>query len=357
MYKLLKRDIVKERMTGKERYLAALEGKSVDRIPVGSPTSVATIEQMKETGAFFPESHYIPDKIAKLAVAAHTVLGYDAIMPYFSVWIGAATLGARVEWGDENMMPYSRSPLWKSPDQITFPGNISQTEPARALLEAIEKLSRQHPEACIIGKVMGPWTLSYHVHGLANFLTKTIRSPEEVRRSLNRLSEFTVRFGELQIKAGADVLCIADHATGDLISPEMYVDLLLPVHKRITTEFTVPLILHCCGDTFDRLQYFEEAGWDAYHMESRVDAFEAKREIHKMKIIGNINDPTTLLSGTPDDVKREALYAARAGLDILAPECAIPTSVTNRNLRAILDVSQHLQPMDLEPCEDELRKM
>ena len=76
MYKLLKRDIVKERMTGKERYLAALEGKSVDRIPVGSPTSVATIEQMKETRRLSTHSNAKSNraKIQQFAFSQETAL-------------------------------------------------------------------------------------------------------------------------------------------------------------------------------------------------------------------------------------------------------------------------------------------
>ena len=44
-------------MTPKRRFLAGILGGRVDRTPVGSVTSVANVEQMEMTGAFFPDAH------------------------------------------------------------------------------------------------------------------------------------------------------------------------------------------------------------------------------------------------------------------------------------------------------------
>ncbi|MGD2157065.1 MAG: uroporphyrinogen decarboxylase family protein, partial [Anaerolineales bacterium] len=74
-------------------------------------------------------------------------------------------------------------------------------------------------QVAIVGKVMGPWTLSYHPHGLQDFLIKTITNTKMVRCFLDKLKEVSVLFGIAQIRAGADILCIADHATGDLVGP------------------------------------------------------------------------------------------------------------------------------------------
>ena len=56
-----------------------------------------------------------------------------------------------------------------------------------------------------------------------------------------------------------------------------------------------------------------------------------------MSIVGNIDNPTTLLMGTPEDVRREARLACEAGIDIVGPECAIPLRVPNANMAAITD--------------------
>jgi len=61
-------------LTPKRRFLAGLLGGRVDCTPVGSVTSVANVEQMEITGAFFPDVHFDGEKMALLAAGAHTIL-------------------------------------------------------------------------------------------------------------------------------------------------------------------------------------------------------------------------------------------------------------------------------------------
>ncbi len=54
-------------MTGRERVLAALNGRPVDRTPVCNPTSVATVELMDLVDAPFPAANREPELMARLA--------------------------------------------------------------------------------------------------------------------------------------------------------------------------------------------------------------------------------------------------------------------------------------------------
>ncbi|MFQ5710813.1 MAG: MtaA/CmuA family methyltransferase [Candidatus Geothermarchaeales archaeon] len=344
-YKLLKRGKVDEWMSPKRRFISGMLGGRVDRPPVGSATSVATIEQMERTGAFFPEAHYDKEKMFELASCAYEVLGYDVIMPYFSVWIACAALGMVVDWGDKEKMPEGNHP-WKKPEDIKIPEDYLDRPPITALCDTIETLAEEFGhEVAIMGKAMGPWTLSYHAAGVENTLIMSRREPDKLREMLDILKRVTLEFSEAQIEAGADVMCIPDHLTGDLASPKDYKEFLLPLHQEITKKIGVPTVLHICGDTLDRLGYIAESGFDAFHIDSKVDAFEAKRVIgDKVSLMGNINNPETLLYAEPKYVQMEALYAARAGFNILGPECAIPTTVRDENLKAITEVAKRLEP-------------
>ncbi len=59
--------ITGETMTGRERYINALLGKPVDRVAVGSPTSLATYQEMRRLGVEWPEAHYEAEAIALVA--------------------------------------------------------------------------------------------------------------------------------------------------------------------------------------------------------------------------------------------------------------------------------------------------
>jgi [methyl-Co(III) methanol-specific corrinoid protein]:coenzyme M methyltransferase len=276
--------------------------------------------------------------MARLAAAAHTILGYDAIMPIFSVVQEAAALGALVDWGDLDTLPTVRAPLWDDPAAVRIPADFTERPPIRAALDAIRILRADYGDrVAIVGKVMGPWTLAYHVVGLQPFLMDTLLAPERVHAFLAQLQAVTLRFGRAQIEAGADLLCLADHATGDLVSSAMYRDFLQPVHRELVAALDIPVVLHICGNTLDRIPAIADAGFDAFHFDSRVDARDAVRAAAgRMALVGNVNNPELLLNGTPAAVQEAARYALAAGVQVLGPECAVPLHTPVENLRAIV---------------------
>lgn len=325
-------------MTPKRRFLSSLLGGRTDRPPVASVTSVANVEQMELTGAFFPDVHLDGAKMARLAAAAYDVLGYDAVMPYFSVQAEAAALGCEVDWGDIENMPVERSHPWPEPDQVRIPDGFLDAPSILAVLDAIRILRNEYGDrVAIVGKVMGPWTLSYHLHGVQDFLAETILDPAKVRGFLDRLKEVTVLFGRAQIRAGADALCIADHATGDLVGPWTYRDFLLPYHQELTQRLGCPTILHICGNTLDRMDHICRSGFDCFHFDSKVDARDAVEVVRgRISLMGNVNNPELLLHGTPAEVAAAARYAVEAGVRIIGPECAIPLRTPLENLKAVV---------------------
>ena len=92
-----------ETMTPRERTLNALAGVPVDRTPVSNPASIATVELMDLVDAPFPDVCHDPDLSARLAATGHTELGFDSVMPYFSIVQEASALGCPVQWeGKDN---------------------------------------------------------------------------------------------------------------------------------------------------------------------------------------------------------------------------------------------------------------
>jgi [methyl-Co(III) methanol-specific corrinoid protein]:coenzyme M methyltransferase len=330
-------------MTPKQRFLAALRGEPVDRPPAASIVSVANYELMDRVGAHFPAANTEPEAMATLAAGAHDVMGLDSVMPIFSIAQEATALGCEVDWADTMMMPNPATHPWadrevaiRLPDG--FPDAFLEDPYVRCAIEAIRLLKRHFgDEVMILGKVMGPWTLSYHLYDVQEFLFDTLMDPDRVRRSLDTLAAVPVTFARAQLEAGADAIVWADHATGDLVRNTTYRDFLLPYHQRLVPEVPAPVILHCCGPTLDRIRYFREAGFAAFHFESQVPAEEAVREAAgKIKLAGNVNNPITLFTRGPAEVRAEAQRAIDAGVAIIAPECAVPLQTPIRNLEEIV---------------------
>ncbi len=86
----------------------------------------------------------------------------------------------------------------------------------------------------------------------------------------------------------------------------------------------------------DRIEYFNSNGQTAFHFESQNDPVEMKSRA-EMVLVGNINNPNTILTGTPIDVRREVHRVLDAGIDIIAPECAVPLDAPMVNVKAVAD--------------------
>jgi [methyl-Co(III) methanol-specific corrinoid protein]:coenzyme M methyltransferase len=293
---------------------------------------------MKACGAFFPEAHLDPRAMADLALAGHELVGFDTVMPEYSVHQESAALGCDMDWGNQTRMPDAKTAPHADFSDVVVPEHILEKPSLRVVLDALSILRRAvGGQAAIIGKVMGPWTLAYHMAGTENFLLHLgLGEKDKINRLLRQLMPVTIAFANAQFRAGADAVVLADHATGNLVGPYHYRDYLLPLHREITARVGGPLILHICGNCLDRLELFAESGVDAYHFEWQVDARVAVEKIgRRISLIGNLNNPQTLYQGTPEEVHRQARYAIDAGVDIIGPECAVPLTTPLANLMAI----------------------
>jgi [methyl-Co(III) methanol-specific corrinoid protein]:coenzyme M methyltransferase len=172
-------------------------------------------------------------------------------------------------------------------------------------------------------------------------MVMTLTESEKVRGFLDILKEVVISFANAQLQAGADCVCLPDHATGDLVSPKMYADYLVPVHHNMLSRIGGPTILHVCGNCADRLDIFAKEGYDGYHYEWQVDTKKAVRIVDgRMALVGNISNILALLEGTPEDVYRQARYSIENGVDVLAPECAVPLQTPIENLKAIVTAAE-----------------
>lgn len=326
-------------MTSRERVLAALARQPVDRTPVANPTSVATVELMDLVDAPFPDANRDPELMARLAATSYTELGFDTIMPVFSIIQESSALGCSMQWEQKDNWPTvrMREPIWETPEDIVVPDDLLEHPDTACVLDAIRLLRAEFgDEVAIIGKTMGPWTLGYHGFGVEPFLLLSLDDPEQTRVALDRMKEISVIFGVAQIEAGADALTFPDHATGDLVSGEYYERYLKDLHIEMVERIPVPLILHICGRTVDRMGYIAETGMAAFHYDSKNTPDEAMEAVHgDIALVGNINNPETLFSKGPAEVREEVVRNLEAGVQLVGPECAIPLQTPIENLLEI----------------------
>ncbi|MBT3271905.1 MAG: MtaA/CmuA family methyltransferase, partial [Spirochaetales bacterium] len=246
----------------RSRFMDALERKNATGSSIfGTGTSIVCRDLMDRVGVSFPEAHLDGEKMAKLAEAGHTVLGFDVVMPLFSVCHEAAAMGCNVNWGDSGRMPESGKPIFRDEDDIRIPADLLSRPGCAVPVEAIGLLKKRlGDDAAVCGKVFGSWTQAYHYFGIENFLMMTMDDPDKTKRILDKLVPVSLAFARAQLDAGADCLLVGDHATRDLCSPKAYEEFLVPLHTRLAEEIKAPLMLHICGNTSDRIGMIAETG-------------------------------------------------------------------------------------------------
>jgi len=327
----------------RRRFMDALLRRNTSGEAVfGTGTSIVCRELMERVGVFFPEGHLDAEPMAALAMAGHTLLGLDVVMPLFSVCHDAAAMGSSVDWGGPEAMPVCGRPIFRTADEVRVPPDLLTRPGCRVPLEAIALLKKRlGDDAAVCGKVMGGWTQGYHCFGVENFLIGTLDDPGQTHRIIERLCEATLLFARAQIDAGADCILLADHATRDLCSPRAYEEFLLPVHCRLAAEIPVPVILHICGNTADRIAMIARTGLACFHWDTKTGSAEEVRRLAGagLGLMGGIGN-YRLLRGTPEEIAADARRAVAAGIDVVGPECAIPLGTPLANLKAVASISR-----------------
>jgi [methyl-Co(III) methanol-specific corrinoid protein]:coenzyme M methyltransferase len=310
----------------------------VDRTPLVNPTSVATVELMDLVNAPFPDANREPEAMARLAATGHTELGFDSIMPVFSIIQESSAIGCKIQWEQKDNWPTVKmtEPIFDSVDDIEIADDWMEHPDTQCVLEAIRILRAQFPDVAIIGKTMGPWSLGYHTLGVERFLLMSLDDEDGTKQILAKLKRLTIEFGRAQAEAGADAVTLPDHATGDLVSGEYYKRYLQEMHQEFAEEIPIPIILHICGRTVDRMPYIAETGMAAFHYDSKNAPEESMEAVaERISLVGNVNNPTTLYSRSPEEVKEEVRRNLDAGVQMVGPECAIPLQTPIESLLAI----------------------
>jgi [methyl-Co(III) methanol-specific corrinoid protein]:coenzyme M methyltransferase len=259
-------------------------------------------------------------------------------MPVFSIIQESSAIGCKIQWEQKDNWPTVKmtEPIYSDPADVRIDDDWMVHPDTQCVLEAIKILRSEYPDVAIIGKTMGPWSLGYHTFGVERFLLLSLDDEAATKDVLERLKRITIEYGQAQAEAGADAVTLPDHATGDLVSGEYYRRYLQEMHQEFAEAIPIPIILHICGRTVDRMGYIADTGMAAFHYDSKNEPQESMEAVGgKISLVGNVNNPTTLYSKAPEDVKDEVRKNLEAGVQMVGPECAIPLQTPIESLRAI----------------------
>ncbi len=326
-------------MTARERALAALRGERVRPVPCGAATQAATLSQMNDAGAAWPEAHSDAALMASLAASAHTKLGFDLLHVPFDQTVEAGSMGAAIEAGDKASNSSVREHPFALNDPLPPVPDLSSGR-ARVVAEAIGLLrARLDDGAAVLGGIVGPFTLVCQLAGVTQVVMDALRKPALVRPWLDFAVEVGIEYARRQVEAGADAITVEDmSASLDLTSPRIYQNLILPAQQKLIAAIGAPAVLHVCGSNTKILPLLAETGAAALSLEARTD-LHAAVGLGRCAIVGGVPTVEVLLRGGPEDVRRSATECLVAGVHTLAPGCAVPPATPSVNLEEMVSAA------------------
>ncbi len=335
-------------MNAKERVMAVLNHQKPDRMPCFGANSTVTYDQMEKVQAFWPEGHQNGEIMAKQAMAAHTVIGFDAVrVPFCQTFEAVALgckykLGANVE-GGEGIPGIDHPPPYKLTDTPVFPEDFLSRGNIPALLKAVRVLKKEMgDEVPIIAGIIGPFTIAGSLLDAVPILKATFKSPDKLRPFLEVAEKAGTTLAKALIDAGADIICCEDMtASPELIAPKTYRDLELEYQKKQFDAISVPKILHICGNVDGIVEWMGETGADILSLEPKANARLARQKCgSSIILLGGVDTATTLFMKDVATVKAGCEESIADGIQILAPGCAVAPGTPTENLLAMVEVAK-----------------
>jgi [methyl-Co(III) methanol-specific corrinoid protein]:coenzyme M methyltransferase len=327
-------------MTPKERFMKALYFKKVDRPPVTCANQTATVEQMENIGIYWPDAHKDPVKMAKLAAAAWEQIGLEGIGVPFCQTVEAEVLGCKLKWDNKkSSIPSVPFEGYAKPEDVPIPENLLEQGRIPVVLRALEILKEEYGgKLPIMGHVNGPFSLASHLTDPTNMMKMILRTPDVVPEFCSIAGDVIAEYAGAMYEHGADIVVIEDMvASVDLLGPDFYVKFAAPHDKKLVSRLKGPTILHICGNADSIIDDMIKTGVNCISIDSKTDAKKAvDKSRGKAAVLGNV-DALTLLSKPQDEIYNSTLEAIKAGVDLVAPACAISPLTSNSNIKTMVD--------------------
>ena len=333
-------------MTSRERVLAHLAGRPVDRLPLMPITMMFACVQI---GARYRDYYTDYRVLVEGQIRTAEAFGFDYVNTMSDPAREAADCGAVVEYFDnqpvaiveEQALLADKTKLasLKIPDPL---GGGRMHNGIKALDLYRERVGK---DKIIEGWIEGPIAEAADLRGINTLMLDFFDDPAFVRDLFAFVIEMELRFAGEQIKAGADIIGLGD-AAASLVGPQIYDEFVWPHEKKLVDGIHAlgsKVRLHICGNTRRILAGIGTLGCDIVDIDFMVPLEDARRAMGPNQVLaGNIHPAGVLRSGTRESVTQTIAECHRqaGGRYIVAAGCEIPRDTPEANVLALRDYAR-----------------
>jgi len=306
-------------MNAKQRMEAAINLKTVDKVP-NAPFNEAPV--CKYYGSTFKASLLEGPEMFKAHMKGLEEFKFDWVMLGMGLIGGIIpeALDCQVSYPEDVFPIIEKTSVFSMGDVDRIAGNNMFTERMDSFLEGVcllkKELKDEVPIAC---EYISPFTIATRLRGTNEIMIDMYENPELVHALQEAIVPLDIVIGKALIEAGVDYIFYgADMECPLLLSPTHYRDFVHGPTSKVCNELSrlgSKVLPHMCGDIVkygivDMLLEMDIQGIMPGNLtqEKVLDIRELKKKVNdRICIFDNINPNGPLLSGDPEEVKKETL--------------------------------------------------
>ena len=334
-------------MNSRERVLAMIEGRPVDRLP----NMPITMMFAADVGGVKYRDYAADYRVlveAQLRTAEE--YGFDYVSVISDPGREAADCGAVIKYFDDQppaidetqarLADKASLATLKIPDPLAG-GRMTDRVRAAALFK-----ERAGGEKLIEGWIEGPCAEAADLRGINTLMTDFYDAPAFVRDLFEFVLEMDLRFARAQMEAGADLIGVGD-AAASLVGPAIYDEFVWPYEKKMVEglhAMGARVRLHICGNTRRILAGMGRLGCEIVDLDYMVPVAQARAAMGPQPVLlGNLDPVRALRDGTPESVTAAVAECHRqAGPRyIVGAGCEVPRGTPPENVRALAEYARN----------------
>ena len=332
-------------MTGRERVLAAIDGRATDHLPLMPITMMFAADT---AGVRYREYASDCGVLADAQIRTAEKFGFDYVSAISDPAREASDLGGAIEWFDDQppaiiesrALLQDKSTLLKMQAPDPSQGRMADR------VHAIELLAtRVGSEKIVEGWVEGPCAMAADLRGLNTLMLDFFDDPGFVTDLFEFVTCMELQFAQAQVKAGAVLIGVGD-AAASLIGPKLYHQYVFPYERRLVQgirDMGPKARLHICGNTRKLFSDMGRLGADIVDLDSMAPIGEAREAMGPGQLLlGNIDPVRVLRDSDADSVRRAIAECHRAAGKryIVGAGCEVPRGTPHENVRAMVSYAQ-----------------
>jgi MtaA/CmuA family methyltransferase len=335
-------------MNGRERVLALLEGRPVDRIPLMPITMMFAADQV---GAKYQQ--YVTDYRILVEGQMRTAERFDIdlVSTISDPAREAGDIGAPVRFFDDQPPAFVETDALLADKAVLSRLKVPDPASGKRMLDRIQAVAlfkeKVGNERIIEGWIEGPCALAANLRGINTLMIDFFDDPEFVNDLLTYATEVGIAFARAQHEAGADLIGVGD-AAASLVGRPIFERLIVPYHLKLVEALRAMGLKtrsHICGNTTKICEARAALGYDINDIDSPVSLDYAREKMGpKAIILGNIPTVAVMEQGTPEQVKAAAAecHGACGQNHIISAGCEVPRSTPLENMFALRDYAHSL---------------